>query len=306
MGAAHRGKIAERLMAGGLPPETPVAAVQWGTVPGQVTRRTTLGELGTAPLAPPVTMVIGEVAGLNLSWFEDRPLFGSTVVVTRAVHQASSLSRRLRDLGAQVMEIPVIGLGPPSDGGAALRASIPRVTGGNYSWVVFTSANAVRRFFELVPDTRSLGPSKVATVGPSTAKALRDYRVVADLVPDDYRAEGLLESFPPPAPPPGPASVITPSGRRCPARAARRAGGERLASRRRGGLPDCAAGGAPGVAGGGSTGRRHLFCLFVGRRQLPRPGRRGRRWHPAHRGLYWPGHGGHRPLPRAGGKRRGL
>jgi uroporphyrinogen III methyltransferase / synthase len=210
MGAAHRGKIAQRLMAGGLPPETPVAAVQWGTSPGQVTRRTTLGELGTASLAPPVTMVIGEVAGLNLSWFEDRPLFGSTVVVTRAVHQAPSLSRRLRDLGAEVMEVPVIGLGPPSDGGAALRASIPRVTGGSYSWVVFTSANAVRRFFELVPDTRWLAPSKVATVGPSTARALRDYRVVADLVPDDYRAEGLLASFPPPPPPPGPASLLLP------------------------------------------------------------------------------------------------
>ena len=76
-------------------PGTPVAAVQWGTSPGQVTVRTTLGRLGAAPLAPPVTIVIGEVAGLNLSWYEDRPLFGQTVVVTRSAHQAPDLSHPL-------------------------------------------------------------------------------------------------------------------------------------------------------------------------------------------------------------------
>jgi uroporphyrinogen III methyltransferase/synthase len=200
MGAAHRRKIAERLMAGGLSPGTPVAAVQWGTGPGQVTLRTTLGRLGAEPLAPPVTIVVGEVAGLNLSWYEDRPLFGQTIVVTRATHQAPELTTRLEHLGARVVEVPVIGLAPPSDGGAALRASVSRLSAGRYSWVIFTSANAVHRFFELVPDTRSLGGVQVAAVGPATAEALRAYRIVADLVPHDYQSEGLLEVFPLPPP----------------------------------------------------------------------------------------------------------
>jgi uroporphyrinogen III methyltransferase / synthase len=208
MGAAHRGRIADRLMAGGRPPGTPVAAVQWGTGPDQVTRRTTLGQLGTTPLAPPVAIVIGEVAGLNLAWYEDRPLFGRTVVVTRPTHQASHLTARLEDLGAQVVEAPVIGLTPPSDGGAALQGNVARLS--SYSWVVFTSANAVHRFFELVPDTRSLGRVLVASVGPATAEALREYRVVADLVPGSFDAEGLLDAFPPPPAPPERRSVLLP------------------------------------------------------------------------------------------------
>jgi uroporphyrinogen III methyltransferase / synthase len=200
MGAAHRGRIAERLMNGGLAPSTPVAAVQWGTGAGQVTRRTTLDRLGATPLGPPVAIVIGEVAGLNLAWYEDRPLFGRTIVVTRAAHQASQLVAPLRELGAQVLEVPVIGLADPADGGTALRDRAARLRAGasSYGWVVFTSANAVHRFFEFVPDTRSLGGVLVAAVGPATAEALAGYHVVADLVPGNFRAEGLLDAFPPP------------------------------------------------------------------------------------------------------------
>ncbi len=210
MGAAHRRKIAERLMAGGLSPATPVAAVQWGTAANQVTRRTTLGRLGATTLAPPVTIVVGEVAGLDLAWFDNRPLFGRTVVVTRAAHQAAALSRRLQDVGASVLELPVIGLVPPPDGGAALEVGASRLAAGEYAWAVFTSANAVHRFFALVPDSRSLGRVQVAAVGPGTAGTLRDYRIVADLVPDDYQGEGLLERFPVPAPAPGLGAVLIP------------------------------------------------------------------------------------------------
>ncbi len=112
MGVAHRGRIAERLMAGGLSPATPVVAVQWGTSRSQVTRRTTLDQLGATPLAPPVTIVVGEVAGLDLAWFDNRPLFGRTVVVTRAAHQAAALSRRLEDLGRARPGDPGHRLGP--------------------------------------------------------------------------------------------------------------------------------------------------------------------------------------------------
>jgi uroporphyrinogen III methyltransferase / synthase len=204
MGAGHRGRVAERLMAGGMSPATPVMAVQWGTEPQQTTTRTTLAELAATELAPPVTMVIGEVAALDLSWYPRRPLAAKTVVVTRAAHQAPALSAGLRDLGARVIELPVITLAAPADGGTALAAAAARVAAGGYSWAVFTSANAVEQFFALVPDTRALATTMVAAIGPATAEALRRFRVVADLVPADYRAEGLLAAFPsaPVTPPP--------------------------------------------------------------------------------------------------------
>jgi len=203
MGAAHRGRVADRLIAGGMSPGTPVMAVQWGTEPQQRTTRTTLAELGGTEVAPPVTIVIGEVAALDLGWYPLRPLATRTVVVTRAGHQAPALSGRLRDMGARVIELPVISLAPPADGGTALEAAAARVATGAYSWAVFTSANAVEQFFALVPDTRALGTTRVAAVGPATAEALRRFRVVADLVPADFRAEGLLAEFPsPPGAPP--------------------------------------------------------------------------------------------------------
>jgi uroporphyrinogen III methyltransferase/synthase len=196
MGVAHRAEIAARLMAGGLAAGTPVAAVQWGARPEQVTVRTTLAELGKAPLAPPATIVVGQVASLDLAWYERRPLFGATVVVTRAAHQAPALSERLSALGARVLELPSVMLSDPADGGNALAAAVGRLAAGAYAWVVFTSANAVERLFRLVPDTRALGDVKVAAVGPATRDALSSYRVVADLVPAQHLAEGILERFP--------------------------------------------------------------------------------------------------------------
>jgi uroporphyrinogen III methyltransferase / synthase len=201
MGAAHRRQIAERLMAGGLPARTPVVAVQWGTEPEQATVRTDLGHLAAISLGPPVTIVIGEVAGLDLGWYEMRPLSGKTVVVTRSAEAAPQLAALLRDVGARALELPTITLAPPSDGGDALAAAVARLHAGAYAWAVFTSPNAVQRVFDVVPDTRSFGAVEVAALGPATAKALAAYRVVADLVPRRYVAEGLLESFPPPPPP---------------------------------------------------------------------------------------------------------
>jgi uroporphyrinogen III methyltransferase / synthase len=210
MGAAHRGRIAERLMAGGLPPTTPVTAVQRGTGPAQATVRTTLAGLGGETLAPPATIVIGEVAAMDLGWFESRPLFGKTVVVTRAAHQGPRLSQRLRAAGAEVLEVPAIAIAPPVDGGAFLRTATARLKAGTYSWVVFTSANAVQRFFEGVPDIRFLGSVLIAAVGATTAAELRSYRIVADLVPEDYTAEGLLNAFAAPPPSASSRAVLLP------------------------------------------------------------------------------------------------
>jgi uroporphyrinogen III methyltransferase/synthase len=194
-------------MAGGLPPDTPVAAVTWGTRPEQRTIRTTLGRLADEPIESPAVMLVGAVANLDLAWYEARPLFGRRVIVTRAREQASGLVERLHELGAATVELPVIEIAEPADGGAALRGAARLV--GTYDWVTFTSANAVVRFFaalgEVGADTRALGGRRVAAIGPGTADALASAGVRPDLVPERFVAESLLEAFPP-----GPGRVLLP------------------------------------------------------------------------------------------------
>lgn len=206
MGVAHRADFVPRLMAGGLAPGTPVLAVRWGTRPDQRSLRTTLTALPDADLDPPVTIVIGRVAGLDLAWFERLPLFGRRVVVTRARHQAGELARRLRAAGADVLEVPTIAVVGPADGGAALREAAGRVA--SYAWVVFTSANAVESFLHQVHDARAFGPTRIAAIGPGTADALARHGLAADLVPERFVAESLLEAFP--GPPRAGAAVLLP------------------------------------------------------------------------------------------------
>ena len=193
MGVAHKAEIAKRLTEGGRDPSTPVAAVRWGTRTAQRTVRTTLAELGDVELEPPVTIVIGEVAGLELGWFDRRPLFGRRVVVTRARAQSSSLVARLRELGADVVELPTIALVDPDDGGAGLREAAGGLS--TYDWVAFTSANAVERFVPLLRDARSFGPVRIAAIGTGTASALARHNLAADLVPGRFVAESLLEAL---------------------------------------------------------------------------------------------------------------
>jgi uroporphyrinogen III methyltransferase/synthase len=194
MAVARWPAISKRLVRAGLDPSTPAAAVQWGTRPVQRTVRATLSTLEDHDLAAPSVIVVGEVAAQDLDWFVRRPLFGRTVVVTRARAQAPALSSRLRELGAAVVEVPVIEIGDAADGGAARRAAAARV--GSYDWLVLTSVNGVDRFFAEIPDSRVLGRVKVAAIGRGTADALRRYRVVADLVPEEFVAESLLDAMP--------------------------------------------------------------------------------------------------------------
>jgi uroporphyrinogen III methyltransferase/synthase len=198
MGVAHRAEIAARLMAGGLDPATPVAAVHWGSRPEQVTTRVRLDRLGAAPLEPPATIVVGAVAGMDLGWFEHRPLFSRRVIVTRARESASGLARKLQDLGARVVEVPTIRVEPAADGGVALGRATAELVEGRYDWLAFTSAHAVDALFDRVPDTRRLGPVSVAAVGPATADALARYRIVPDLQAPVGREEaaGLADVFP--------------------------------------------------------------------------------------------------------------
>jgi uroporphyrinogen III methyltransferase/synthase len=196
MGVGRWPQIAERLLAAGRAPDTPAAAVRWGTRPDQRTVRATLATLGDHELAAPSVIVVGGVAAEDLAWFTERPLHGRSIVVTRARAQASGLAARLRELGAEVIESPAIAIEAPADGGAALAAAVADLAA--YDWLVLTSPNGVHRTFAHLPDARALAGVRVAAIGPGTADALAGYRIVADLVPERFVAESLLEAFPEP------------------------------------------------------------------------------------------------------------
>ncbi|MGB6058347.1 MAG: uroporphyrinogen-III C-methyltransferase, partial [Microthrixaceae bacterium] len=187
MGVANIGEISSRLMAGGLPGTTPVAAVRWGTRPDQSVIRSTLAEISSEPLRSPSTIVVGEVARQSLDWFTRRPLLGTTVAVTRSAGQASQLATKLRRVGAGVVEVPTIEIVDPADGGEALRSAVANVR--DYEWVVLTSPNGARRFCAELRDGRDLAGVKLAAIGPGTATVLSEYSLVADLQPERFVAE---------------------------------------------------------------------------------------------------------------------
>jgi uroporphyrinogen III methyltransferase / synthase len=203
MGVARIGRIATELMAAGRSPDTPVAAVQWGTRPEQRTVRATLSTIADQPLGTPSTIVIGDVAASDLAWFENRPLFGRRVVVTRAREQASELAALLQAQGAATVEVPAIEIRGPADGGAALAAAVDRL--GSYDWVVLTSPNGARRLLDAIRDggrdARAVAGAQLAAIGPGTAEALAAGNLVVDLVPPRFVAESLLDAFPEPTGP---------------------------------------------------------------------------------------------------------
>ncbi|MDQ1519755.1 MAG: uroporphyrinogen methyltransferase / synthase [Actinomycetota bacterium] len=193
MGAGRVRDIAKLLVDGGLEPSTPVAAVRWGTRPDQHTVRATLATIADAGVDSPSAIIVGAVAALDFTWFESRPLFGRRVVVTRAREQASELRAQLEALGATVIELPAITIEP-------IDFVLPDIS--DYAWIVFTSANGVVHFFDhgLAAnglDARALGGVRVAAIGPGTAEALAAVGIAADLIPERFVAESLLEAFPP-------------------------------------------------------------------------------------------------------------
>jgi uroporphyrinogen III methyltransferase/synthase len=202
MGMKNLAKISEELIAAGRDPKTPVALVRWGTTPQQTTLvgvlETIAGQAEAARVTPPVSIVVGEVVKLRetLNWFETRPLFGKTVVITRTREQASELVTRLSDLGAECLECPTIRVVPPEDWGP-LDGAIDRLD--TYDWLILTSVNGVNFFFDRLyergKDVRALGDVRTATIGPATAKRLRDFGFKSDMVPKTYRAESIIEAF---------------------------------------------------------------------------------------------------------------
>lgn len=202
MGVKNLGKICERLTSCGRSPDTPVAIIEWGTTSHQ---KTTLGTLATITeeaarqgVAPPAIIVVGEVVSLRreLNWFESRPLFAKTILVTRAREQASTFVERLEALGANCLEVPTIEIAPPASW-EPLDAAIRNLA--SYDWVIFTSVNGVDYFLQrLAPagaDIRALGRARILCIGPRTAERLERLMVRVDFVPDKFRAEGLVEEL---------------------------------------------------------------------------------------------------------------
>ena len=196
MGVRRLGAIAERLIAGGRDPFEPAALVERGTLPEQRVATGTLGTIAAegaaAGIRAPALAVFGAVAGLRerLQWFERRPLAGLRVAVTRARMQASGLSARLRGLGASVIEAPAIRI-------VSLDGPAPEI--GRYDLVCVSSPNGVRLLFERLGaaglDARALAGARVAAIGPGTATALREHGVIADVVPERFLAEGLVDAL---------------------------------------------------------------------------------------------------------------
>ena len=202
MGTERIRRIAELLVNHGLPPDTPVAMIRWGTTGQQQSVEGTLATIADAAakakLSAPTVTVIGDVVKLRgkLNWFERRPLFGRSIVVTRTREQASQLTQKLLERGADVLEIPTIRIAPPND-----QKGIVEAIGGlnAYDWLVFTSPNGVTSFFDYFfktfRDLRDIGGVRIAAVGPATAAKLKELHLQVDLMPEEYLAAKIADDL---------------------------------------------------------------------------------------------------------------
>jgi uroporphyrinogen III methyltransferase/synthase len=202
MGVKRLGENAAALIASGRDAEEPAAAIERGTWAGQRTVTATLGKIAQAvereAIKAPALIVVGAVAARReaLAWLERRPLHGRTVVVTRARAQASGLAKTLRGLGATVVELPairiesLIGTDEVHDAATAIA---------DYDLVCLTSPNGVKLLFEALAqagrDARALSGATVAAIGPGTARALAAHGIAADVIPERFVAEALVEAL---------------------------------------------------------------------------------------------------------------
>jgi uroporphyrinogen III methyltransferase/synthase len=202
MGVKNLPDLVKQLTAHGKPLNTPAALIRWGTTPRQVTVSGTLENIAArvkaAGLKAPAIIVIGEVVALRktLKWYEQRPLLGKRIVVTRAREQASELIKILADHGADCLEFPAIKIVPPGDI-TPLKKAIENLD--TYDWIVFTSVNGVRYFFDQLfsdrKDVRALNHIRTAAIGPATAGELLTFGLHSDIVPETFRAESVVEAF---------------------------------------------------------------------------------------------------------------
>jgi len=199
MGVERLPQIVERLVTAGRPDTTPVAVVSWGTFSRQRTVEGTLADIVTrceaAALEPPAVTVVGDVVAFRdrLRWFDNRPLFGRRIIVTRPREQAEELVRRIEAEGGEALTAPSIRIQPLLE---------PDLSGLDrpYDWVVFTSVNGVSCLLSALwrsgADIRKLGAAKIAAIGPETARAAERNGLRVDFVPSRYVAEQLAEELP--------------------------------------------------------------------------------------------------------------
>lgn len=201
MGIRSAAPWSEALLRQGKPEQTPVVIVRRCSLPDQLVVRCTLGTVADVirerKLRPPAVIIVGPVAAMapDQPWFSARPLFGRTVLVTRPRRQAASLCNRFAELGARVLVQPMIEIAPPPDW-TPVDDALDRLD--DFDWLVFSSANGVRCLLERVciaRDLRCLGSIRLAAIGPGTSDELAGWRLRADLVPGEYRAEALADAL---------------------------------------------------------------------------------------------------------------
>ncbi|MEE9200990.1 MAG: uroporphyrinogen-III C-methyltransferase [Candidatus Brocadiales bacterium] len=200
MGVKNLPYIVGELLKNGRSKDTPVAIIRWGTTARQETVVGTLGDIleKAKDVKPPAITVVGEVVRLReqLNWFETRPLYGRTVVVTRARSQASDFARALEERGARIIEFPTIDIAEPTDF-SPFDEALREISG--FHWIVFTSVNGVdaffRRLFHLGMDARELKGVKICAIGPATAGEVRRHCLRVDCQPSKYVAEEVLEEL---------------------------------------------------------------------------------------------------------------
>ena len=202
MGMKNLPHIVERLIHDGKPASTPVALIRWGTYARQRTVVGTLsdivGKAGIADMSPPTVIIVGEVVRLRdrLNWYESQPLFGKAILVTRPRDQAPALSNLLAAQGAEPVECPMLEIQPP-DSWIPMDEAIDALL--SYNWIIFTSLNGVQSFMERLwlhqKDVRCLAGLRVCCIGPRTKEEAARWGIVADLVPKDFQAEGILEAM---------------------------------------------------------------------------------------------------------------
>jgi uroporphyrinogen III methyltransferase/synthase len=202
MGTDNLDDWTKSLVAHGMPPETPVAVIQWGTMGRQKSVSGTLATIAKLAaekkISPPALTIVGDVVKLRgkLNWFENLPLFGNRIVVTRRTGQAGTFAKRLAELGAEVFEVPTIRITLPTEKDAIVDCLLEL---NAYDWLVFTSANGVTAFFDLFfkrfHDMRDIGGARIAAVGPATAAKLRELHLQVDLTPEDATAKKLAAAF---------------------------------------------------------------------------------------------------------------
>ena len=202
MGTRRMAENLDLLIANGRAADTPAAVIEWGTYPRQRTLSATLGTLAreatAAGIGAPAIVVVGEVAGLRdqLAWFENRPLYGKRILVTRARAQASSFAAQLEELGAEVVQFPTIRIAPALDS-EPLRRAVNQID--HYDWIVFTSVNGVEYLWEELRasgrDTRSLAGVSLCAIGPATAASLEMHGAHADVVPAEFVSEAAVPAM---------------------------------------------------------------------------------------------------------------